>query len=942
MSPLIEPTVLDLRKYSMRHIGPAADVWPTSPAPLLTLLGCTTMVARPIPVQNLPNSPDFASGQWTGRLNDAGDFTLTWPNATASDGLPWRERFDPTGLLQWIEITVDEYLEANCLVVKTDTQRDHIDASGYDGFWLLKKAYERDWTVVKAPRDVIERATQVWVPVTADNFPPGALNPQWTPVTTSYAGSSGSVTIGASGGCVLATTSAIASSGNAGIYARRSLGKPTSVWSAQCTFSVPTLTPDSSQVDFLITEDTITYDVDLVGGTVAFSAGASLITELPFPVATQYAVTMTSDGEWVWAFCNGQLVGCVRRSGGPTSSLSVEAIVTSSNGTALTATVLNILIETLQPFLMAGTDKGDYVLPGSTDTYPSGGLHARYYNDLDLQSDSHRLQRILSPDRSIAYAGSGPAEYQNQQDATINGQQNPLPGAATSNWSCKWFGSIWLPLSRGTITLALYNPTALNAGNSVARYWVGKTQFGQQLADNWSSGWTTNWDLAAYVTGASLAGSLPYGAGTVSRDGWYPIIVEYAVDSTAGVAPSLYFQVGPSFTWTDPGGTVIDARSSSILVPATSLSPLGCTDNRFQGISHFDLVQQTAQAVGYQVSLEPYPLETLGQAGLLGYFPGVLAPRLIEGHATDVILEPDDTPRAEGIINYGATVDATDQAASIQGNGAGFQNGTVGQLQANVYDPPTLLASLFDLQDWQDSADASYLDLLAALLNSELTLRLAPWEIITGDPIARQRLADTWPLTGIYSQMRWRPGDSVRVQAQDINVWDDGSAQNPPRQLLLVTRNISPNGAASTKVGFAARPKSAVYANRKALSSALRPQRNYQRQLVELPGTYIDAAVVAPGAQSTYSMVALSPSDLVVRARLRIAYITGTAPSVGVYVNNVDATSTLNGPWLLAPVNLEITPSAVPDTLSRLYVTLKNLSANSVTVSFQILIDLLR
>ena len=67
-------------------------------------------------------------------------------------------------------------------------------------------------------------------------------------------------------------------------------------------------------------------------------------------------------------------------------------------------------------YTLPGTDSGDYVLPGSAETYPYGGLHARYYNDADIAGNAAYLRLIMNPTRSQAYSGSGTAEYFNRQD----------------------------------------------------------------------------------------------------------------------------------------------------------------------------------------------------------------------------------------------------------------------------------------------------------------------------------------------------------------------------------------------------------------------------------------------------------------------------------------------------------------------------------------------
>ena len=134
------------------------------------LLNQPTMVARPLPVAPGPEIPTIQEGQYTVRLNDAGDGQITFPNAIASDGVAWRDRFDPYGHNQWIEIVNDGYLSQNfCVVTATKTMSSIVVAGG-DGMWLLKKAYERDWVFTGAPRDVIERASMMWNPLVADNF----------------------------------------------------------------------------------------------------------------------------------------------------------------------------------------------------------------------------------------------------------------------------------------------------------------------------------------------------------------------------------------------------------------------------------------------------------------------------------------------------------------------------------------------------------------------------------------------------------------------------------------------------------------------------------------------------------------------------------------------------------------------------------------------------
>jgi hypothetical protein len=141
------PANRNLRSYTLRHIGPKAVVFPDTIGQSFTVLNRTDMVARPLPVANIPDNAHFASGTWNGRLFDAGDASIVWPNKEASDGPPWRSRFDPTDKLQWPEVYVDEYLEGVYVVTKVTPDMNQVKVDLFDGFQMCKSAYTRDWTV---------------------------------------------------------------------------------------------------------------------------------------------------------------------------------------------------------------------------------------------------------------------------------------------------------------------------------------------------------------------------------------------------------------------------------------------------------------------------------------------------------------------------------------------------------------------------------------------------------------------------------------------------------------------------------------------------------------------------------------------------------------------------------------------------------------------------
>lgn len=931
--PHFEPVSAGPDRYAVRLVGPRASVFPSSPAANTTVLARTDMVARKLQAVDTPAGPDWVSGTYTLRLGDSGECSLLVPNTVSSDGVPWAKRLDPGGHLQWLEIYEGGELAQVCVIDKLpQTDEQQVQVHGSDAWFLLKKAYERDWIVTQSPRDVIERATRLWVPAIIDSFPAGSLNPKWTVVSGAHYG------IGPQGGFYVTCS---ATTGGNQVEIKQTESIAAGAWSAVVGFTVddlanaPTVKLDVIESGNGGSAYEINWGPNLPSSNVAVGYDCPLsVGGAPYQYensvvgsAASYALLLESDGEWVSAYVNGVLVGSSRRIAATSTSLTCDLQIFDNGNGNCTLTIGSVYVKGAVAFLQPGSDKGDYALPGTASTYPIGGLHARYFNDLDMQSNPTRLVKIHRPSRTQAYGGSSNVpEYANQQDAQIASQAPPT-GAAGSNWSCVWFGAIWLPLSKGDIGIGINAP----AGTAF-RVWVGKTQFGQQLIDNWTfSGGAYN--AATRLSAASLAGTLSYGGGTVQRDGWYPIKVEYAVDATAQNAPILFF-AGPSggnlpYNWTDPGGTSFTTSQAFANVPGTSLSPLGCVDQRYQGISHFDLAQQTAQASGYQISVEPYPLES-------GLFPGVLAPRIREGHDTDVVLKPDRSLRrdGEGLINYSSSLDATDYCASLQGNGAGLQSGSAGQLQALVYDPATLNNSLFDAQGWQDFSDAGFPSLLQALLNSQLGLRLSPWQALQADPLARARWANTWPLPGNLAKMRWRPGDGLQIQAPEINVVDTA-----PRQILVLTRNFTPTGQTGTQATFANRPRTPAHTLKQQLYQATRWQRNYQRERVALPGSYQLNVNVAPSTLAGASVMALSPGDQVISAQVRILQNSAAQP-LHIYVNGTDATSTLGGPWTKVPASPAI--SATPDSLGRIYVGIYNAGTVATTVDWQLVVDVIR
>lgn len=894
--------VLDPVNYRLRHIGLAADLYAQGNAPSGSAVLGKTLVARPLVRSDQPAAPTFQSGQWTGRLGDTGTFQVVFPNVPY-----WRGRFKGEGATQFLEITGNDDLEFVGIIQKVQYSKQSVTVTGYDGMWLLKKSYEVDRQLVMAPRDVIEQYTAVSQLVVADNFQGSTLDvSKWTAATSGI----GSSVTQANGALTIV-------SGVTGFASITSVAAPSisaSRWRIQVNL---TIRPGLNELDV---DGPSPTNLQVTSLAATLVNGGAYAPKIPVTIgaAGVHTLVLESDGRWVRAYLDQQLVGY---SIGASGAVAQRVIINVSSGG--TVDVHGVIAQAWEPFLLRGSTKGDYVLPGSYTTYPAGGLHGRYYNDADLQMavGGARESQILSPLRDAVQSGGGPGFYADRLDATINLQANVQPGAATSMWSARWFGAVYLPLAShpGTYTFVINLPTA-GTGYAV-RVWVGKTQFGDQIINQWTLNSTPTQTPSGTVTTASLG----------SVDGWYPVVIEYAVATPTGSSAAPVFEMSAPANYTDPGGSSI--TTSFGVVPATSLSPLGCVDQRIQGQSHFDVVQKTAQAYGLQLSPLPMPLES-------GEFPCRLAPLARQGQDTDVVVEPDTNPRAERSSNYSNVLDSEDQVATLRGNGAGLPNGNGAQMQAVVFDPTAATSGLFVQEGWQDSGDAAFPALLAATLNSQLGLRLTAWQQVAADPEAFGRLADTFPLTGALSAMRWRPGDGVRLKLPDVSV-DDFT----PRQMLQVTREFVPTGRTKTTAQFRNRPRSSDAALRQSVYATSRLGRVYQRQLVTLNSAMANDSVTT-GNFGSFAILGLAASETVVRCIARVL-VSNPGSTVDLEINGTLRGSSIGGPWTVGAItgwDIDITPYAVPFSVNdnRVLVRMKNTGANTVTLDVQLIATVMR
>lgn len=920
----------DASHHRVRHVVPTAGAEPGMVPSGVSILG-TPYSFRDLPISSIPETSDFSEASWTARLNDAGALSITFPNREASDGVPWRNRFSTYGHTEFLEVYRDDVLEQVAVILTAAPSQQAVIVTGQDGWFLLRDAYERDYQCLMAPRDVIERYTYVWTLTLGMNFE-GMTLPEveeaW--VFTQVHGYEG---VGPNGYNIYVNTSTV-SEGAAEIKTTKAWTIPAGGrWSLNIPFNYTGFQPGTGQAIFVeigaageFAALELKPEVIYTGAAeeakpgeacaVMLVNGVSSLTpvNLPQGFASESAHTflLESDGRWIRGFVDGYLIGYVPQTFSGEVNCIIRLRVTKEN-LVLKIVLQDIVFRQTQALLMRGEDKGDYVLPGGVQTYPYGGLTGRYYNDADLGRITGYQGYCFAPNRPGS--GSG-GSYKDRTDSTIPKTiEPPFPGAAKTYWSCRWFGAVWLALSKGNYTFTL------NLGHGGARLWVGKTQFGAQLIDDWNGG-SEHTDTKT-LTAASLGGV----------DGWYPIILEFFMpESAAQGAVELKFT--PPGTYNDPGGAELKS-GVSILVPSTSLSPLGCVDQRYQGQPHFQITQDIAAAFGYQMTCVPQQLES-------GAFPGQLAPHAHVGRETDERLTKDDILSDSPIVNYKSTVDATDQVSSLRAIGSGLPNGQNGQIQVEEYDLPTMQASLFDLQGWVDNSGVNSPALLGASCASQLELQQEPWQNIEGEPLARDRLTDTFPLTGALAALHWRPGDGVRIWLPSINVED-----LTPRQIMQVTRQFGPLGRHATQMGFRQRPLDRVSVVNRLIRGTKAATRSYQRQAITLPVAYSSVAhpTLAAG-EGTWASVPLTPADIIVSAKLIIT-ANSAAQNLGLEtLPGSSFVSVVKGLAGIPPLTLDVTSMLVCRNLAGAggdaYIQVKNEGGSSTVLGMHLHVIVLR
>ena len=487
---------------------------------------------RPLPLAGSNGERGFQKGHYERWLGVEGPFTLDLPNTAGPDGKLHIDRFlrggknaDPKWMPgdEWIEIRRDnppKLLYVGAYVNEPSVTPGLMQIGGYDVWWLAKLVRETSagfWC--HAPRDVLEHYTRLWCFDVATGFPePGAavLTGGPGPTTTGsfiYAGAATNTGLSicrfGSGGGQLVMASAPPAVG----YASADPYEPWRV-EVSCYVNGPLTSnlrltaPGGPSLTVYPTATTTTG----LGAFIGPSGGPNLLVSLPGSSALipgQLDLALEGRERWIYAYIQGQLVGVMPM---PATAPAPNELVGAS------VDVQSFTYERGRKWLMRGTDKGDYVLPGQP---APGGLFGEYFDDSDLRQYVGTAQNLdfqLNPTR---------APYASRPDPQINfptAGPPPTwqpPGPASGElFSARWTGSVYLDLKN-------YDYRIQSSADDAMRIWVGKTRFGEQIVD----GWTLAPGAITSVYLRSIFGQVT---------GWYPIRVEYANILSGGAAVVAY------------------------------------------------------------------------------------------------------------------------------------------------------------------------------------------------------------------------------------------------------------------------------------------------------------------------------------------------------------------------------------------------------------------
>lgn len=468
----------------------------------------------------------FNSGSYERRSHEEGTFSLTFPNATGTDGVLHRLRFLilTAGNVrpgdEWIEIyrASTSGGAGELLFVGTPTDYQMSGASivltGFDGLWSLKKVRETQagWWC-NSPRDVFEEMTKTYNAVIGDGFDGASTDPKWTTSGAYTSPVPSNVRLGSNGSnSYVVSTATVLTFGAAS-------ANPALRWRAETTLTSPALR-GTDYINLQLVSGAYYVLLQITATTVVMVTNPGLnkpvLQSSTFASAGTHTLVMEGRGRFIYFYLDGRLVGYLPSPTGTLISTIGVLLHTSAYDPSYYVDVDSVLVRSAQPYLMqSSTDHGDYRLPGA----PAGsGLVGSYFSDTDLTvtpaSAAGLGAQMLAPPRvpymrrvdpTIAFSGAGwepPGAYQDQ------------------TFSARWTGSIYLDLAH--YDYQLYADVA-----DGVRVWVGKTRWGEQIIDQWQAGAVTGSVVSAASTNLrSVLGSV---------SGWYPVIVEYQRGTGANV-----------------------------------------------------------------------------------------------------------------------------------------------------------------------------------------------------------------------------------------------------------------------------------------------------------------------------------------------------------------------------------------------------------------------
>jgi Concanavalin A-like lectin/glucanases superfamily len=276
--------------------------------------------------------------------------------------------------------------------------------------------------------------------------------------------------------------------------------------------------------------------------------------------------------------------------------------------------------------------------------------------------------------------------------------------------------------------------------------------------------------------------------------------------------------------------TLYGAVSSAPYVPVSQSGIVDTTNQPLRYVSHYDQLIQFVKDWGYQITTESMQLES-------GEFPGRLRPLLRVGRDTEYVVGSPQVRRSTSSDIQDA-ITAEDVCDALVADAQGLADPTgATQVSAEVFNFAAMFGTTpsggptagalhpWVSEEYDQSNDVSFPDLLVQRLYSRLALRGAPWEQVSMSHRPERQIVDTFPLTGSVAEFNWSPGDGIRLDMPEYGIKDLSA-----RQILGVQWPITPAGLGAPAISLRQRPRNFQQVLRDMFRSHLAAQRSYQGQ----------------------------------------------------------------------------------------------------------------